>query len=212
MSGMLPRGLLGGLTNELGLAEADLVAHIEHSWNLRIVKRPYRAILDVSPWRRGGAETYVAHSRIIDGAGVPIDVFAKAFVSMGLRPELQQQRWEDRRRIFQGAGIRVPALIAQYPGMSVEEYIPDSVCAGDLTSVQAYELGAIAKRLQGLRLQPLALLSDVRAKAGEFAYVDFGTDVAAESDPEWPLSVAMRLNEPCRQAFFAGLDANDLPH
>ena len=204
MNGILERGLFGGLLKELKLSHSDLAAHVAKEWR---TGGPVSAISDISVWARGGAETYVARSRIERLDGTSVDVWAKAFVGMGLSPQAQQDRWETRRSLFQVQGIRVPFLYAQYPALSIEEYIPGDLILSELDWHKSYQLGEIARHLCQLHLQPLSLISDVRIKEEQVYVVDLGTDISRESERDWPTKVATKLTGLNRQAFLEALSS-----
>lgn len=188
---LLPKGLFGGLLAELRTDLQGLTREIENNWD---VQRPV-ALADELEWKRGGAETFIAVSRIEVSQGGSEMLLGKAFVGWGVSPTQQQQRWEQRRAEFRQIGIPVPRLIARYDGLSVEEFIADSVAAAPLLSQdEAAQLGAIAAKLDSMRLRPLSMLADVRSAGGQLMYVDFGSDlVPSTSEDQWIASFASGL-------------------
>lgn len=188
---LLPKGLFGGLLAELRTDLQGLVREIEQKWD---VPRP-TALADESEWKRGGAETFIAISRIEIGQGRSTRLLGKAFVGWGVSPTQQQHRWEQRRAEFRQIGIPVPRLIARYDGLSVEEFIADSVAAATaLSEDEGAQLGAIAAKLESMRLRPLSMLADVRSAGGELTYVDFGSDlVPSTPEDHWIVSFASEL-------------------
>jgi hypothetical protein len=137
-------------------------------------------ISDVTPWHRGGAETYVADS-IIELQSKHEErrhVIAKALVSFGSRPEAQLASWVKRRTLIAELGIRVPYMYSASRGAIYEEFIESELEPTSFTVPKLLEeMAKIAATLDHSGFATIAFLSDLRRRADKLYYIDFGSDL-----------------------------------
>lgn len=206
--GVRQKGLFGGLMYERRLNEAGLLDHINRNWNVGQILK----LSDLGDWHRGGAETYVAAGRLYLEGDQTQDVIGKAFVGTGLLPERQQMRWEERRYLLRELGVSVPLLIAQYPALSIEQFIPDPFpFANELSPDLAFQAGRIAGALAASHFWPVSMLRDLRVSEGRVYYVDFGSDLGGQGqtrEPTWIQKVVEGMSPASRREFEYGLKAS----
>lgn len=205
-SALRPKGLFGGLANELKVDAGDVIVHLSTQFSCA----PFAALTDVGDWHRGGAETYVARGRVHLTNGDVLEVIGKAFVGFGLSPTDQQERWEKRRQAIAEGGVPVPRVYAQYSAMLIEEYIPDEMPAPSrISPAIAYQIGQIAHVLDKKGFFPVALLGDLRMKLGVVKMIDFGSDLGGRGQhvPGWESRVADLFSPESSAEFSAGFSA-----
>jgi hypothetical protein len=212
ISKLNPKGLFGGLLKELRMDIPSLVREINMNWKCDGV----REVQDLGPWRRGGSETYVAEGYLYFANGHLTHVIGKAFVGWGLSPSEQQKRWERKRSTLSSAGVPTPKLLAIYPALSIEEFIPDALPPLPMIGAwEAFQLGGIVNVLRDLGFRPIALHSDIRMLNQNLVLVDLGTDLGEtmlDSDQIWVETLAGRLSGEAREAFDRGLSNASLSH
>jgi hypothetical protein len=206
-STFLLKGLFGGLLAELKVCVEGLIDEIRNNWDCDEVG----CVRDTEDWRRGGAETYIARGDLIFRDGTETSVIGKAFVGWGSLPEVQQERWEQRRAELRDAGVPVPKLYARYPGLSIEQFIPDELdIAGELEAGHAFQLGKLARVLSDRNYHPISFGRDLRLSAGIVVFVDFGSDLGGtgQSDRIWIDRARALLSPTSLSEFDRGLRQN----
>ncbi len=151
------------------------------------------ALKMLSPWTRGGAETYVTTFDITAGAECAPCIL-KACVAFAITPggvEAILESWIARRRLLAAHGAAVPRLYAYGRGVVLEERLPyraqDLIAAKSATRPAVLaSLFKLTRALEQVRFQPVSILPDVMSDGERAVLVDFGQDLGdpmpAETD------------------------------
>jgi len=203
-SRLLPNGLFGGLLVERNKTEAELLDEMRGTWSL---EQP-ASLADVIEWHRESSETYQARSQVTSQDGKLSDVLARAFVAWGPTPTEQQILWENRRAELLAVGLPVPRLFGEYPGMSIEEYVPDTLRPlNQLPTGECHQIGRIVAALHAIGYDLLHTDGNLRAKDGRVYLVDLGTDSITTFDlcsSTKPTQIRERFSQSGREGFDAG--------
>lgn len=145
-------------------------------------KATFASFKDISAWKRGGGETYIAIAEV--GADFTTKKFiAKAIVTSGIRPEEQMKNWLRRREILKSEGINVPHLYSAKGGVIYEELLERNFVLQNETSVELLRQAArIASTLDRLGFATLSFTSDLMVRKNLLYYVDFGFDLGEPSN------------------------------
>lgn len=147
-------------------------------------------VVEVYPWRRGGAESYVCAGEIVirrtNMTVYQRTVVAKAYAGFGLGASIERkiEEWEQRAEALSRAGCDTCTVYGKYRGALFVEYLPWSVpeyLGLDLDSSYPERLvthiSTLAERLDTLRARPVSVLPDLRTDGNRIAIVDFGEDL-----------------------------------
>ena len=149
-----------------------------------------RSFEDVTHWRRGGAETFIATSVLVTTSGERHHVIGKAFASFA-SPERACTSWLRRRLLLEELGIRVPRLYSVFSGIIFEEFIEAELHIDDCSLGQLIEdIALTAVLLDHGGFEPLCFLKDLRMRAQTVYYVDFGSDLG---EPEGTLKDCAKI-------------------
>lgn len=137
---------------------------------------------DISPWQRGGAETYNAIG-LIETNVETIKIIAKALVSFATRPEQQLKNWNSRRSKIIELGIPTPRLFSAFNGAIYEEFIDDEFKLDEFLDISILtQLGFIGAKLDKAGFKSISFIDDMRLKNRTLYFVDFGSDLGEPSE------------------------------
>ncbi len=132
---------------------------------------------DLYPWRRGGAETYIAAARVQTNLKEKRFI-AKALFSFATSPERQLQDWARRRAQLITLGIRTPILYSSCKGVIYEDFIEEEFNYSSLSEPAVVDqLVNIAATLDRNGYASLSFTKDIRIMDKLLYYVDFGFDL-----------------------------------
>ncbi|HMG75301.1 MAG TPA: hypothetical protein VK582_17520 [Pyrinomonadaceae bacterium] len=156
------------------------------------------AVLNCEPWKRGGAETFIASGVLLfrkEGSReFRRKVILKAYCGFGYSPEGKVKSWEARSKELSKNGIPVSRVYGVCKGVLYAEFIewslPKFISINPTLYAKwaASNLTMIAEALDRLRVHPICLLPDLRTDGSLIYIVDFGEDLGevpgteAESD------------------------------
>ena len=136
---------------------------------------------DLSPWRRGGVETYIADSVITISHGNENQIrhfIAKALISTASKPSDRVYDWLSRRNDLIQLGIKTPYLYSHLNGTIYEEFIDTQINHTHLQQIPIIiELARIAAILDMEGYPTLNFINDLRIKSETIYYIDFGFDL-----------------------------------
>lgn len=189
--------LESGLSAEfirLGVGESDLDRLSSGLLKVGVMQQreSLKWLKDLSAWRRGGGETFIADSVIVvtDPRSQKTEelltqerhVIGKALVPFGSPPEIAMATWLRRRDLLLALNVPAPQLFGAIGGTIYEEFIDLEL------SLEAFqipvilkELGRIAAILDQAGFTTLSFLSDIRRRNTRLYYVDFGFDLGEPS-------------------------------
>ncbi|MEJ7610476.1 MAG: hypothetical protein WKF88_04785 [Ferruginibacter sp.] len=138
---------------------------------------------DLTPWQRGGAETYNATANIKLQSS-EIKLIAKALISMATPPDRQLADWNRRRTAIKALGIATPDLFSSGNGAIYEAYIAEDfdIASATLPNQILEQLGFIAGKLDKSGFATIAFSRDLRHQDNQLYYVDFGSDLGEASN------------------------------
>lgn len=142
----------------------------------------YSSIQVVTPWYRGGAETYVSDFILTTEDKPPKHLIAKACIKMS--PGLAMAEWFQRRERLIKNGVEFPALYAvdEKGATWVEEFIPYTF--RDAFRIADEEQKATLKndfirtylKMEGVGFAPQGL-HDIRSRGTDVIVIDVGEDL-----------------------------------
>jgi hypothetical protein len=156
---------------------------------LRLSLLPREALLvryrDLTPWRVGGAETYIAEFEITFRAEHTTStrhVLAKAIVTFhGL--DDTARIWSQRMDRLALYGVKTPEVCAYWQGTLFQSYIPYDfeTFFRDASGVEQTALGGdlvrLAERVDSAGFRPIALVHNLRTDGQDIYLVDVGEDL-----------------------------------
>lgn len=167
--------------------------------NQRWQCHPVVALVDVEDWHRQDDQFYIARAQLVLSDGSVLNVLGRAFVSYGPTPTQQQIAWENRRAELAAAGIQVPELLAEYSGMSIEQWVGDDLDdTARISEVQALGLGQILTQLQRLDLFPREFPAGCKWSGSTVFLVDLSLSSGIPSFSWRDIDQRMKLQLPSR--------------
>lgn len=133
----------------------------------------------VTPWHRGGAETYVCDF-LLTKEGQSQHLIAKACIKFGPREAMGE--WLQRRGKLHNNGVGLPDLYLVEGATIVEEYIPYGFAEAFGLATDAERAGLknayidMYKRIVGAGFFPMSL-HDVRSRGHDAVVIDVGEDL-----------------------------------
>lgn len=166
------------------IRQSSSINHLSSHIGSEIVEQlaftPTHEITAVTPWSRGGNETYVTDFTINDGINDPLRMIAKACIK--LSPSETMNEWNVRRSVLSRAGIQTPTVYACSGPTIVEEFIL-------YTLEEAFQRGDSIIR-ESLRSEYLDVCSklalcgfntsslhDARSRGSDVVLIDMGSDL-----------------------------------
>jgi hypothetical protein len=194
------RAVLGstkGMTYDASSIEAACRAH-----GLLKEGESLLAFTNLTPWVRGGAETFICtgaldvQSRERIRAKRHVIVKAYAGFGLGVPPDTRVAEWARRAGNLSAAGCPVSEVYGASSGLLFARYIPHSLLdvlmpprAPTLGSWVAGWLERIGILLDRLSVAAVAILGDLRTDGTTVFLVDFGDDLGpvpgTSQDPYW---------------------------
>jgi len=166
-----------------GLVDASSTG--EALWRLGLAESPAVApvLEEQHGWRRGGAETFVYHFKVI-GSDAAHDVVLKAVTAFSLTRTLNQlsNEWLKRRRLLAEAGINTPTLYHAGRALLVEQHVGTKLATwllgepdnGHHLADQVMHIAAVMDRHGFAPINPFGGL---RTDGEKVYVVDFGQDL-----------------------------------
>lgn len=163
---------------EIGCRKLNLINEEEHLLGL----------FDCSPWKRGGAESYITSGTLSLSTGGDKEEFrkviVKAYVGFGASPETRVETWKQRAIKLDRHNVPVSRVYSTFKGVLFSQFIEWSLT--DYLKTNASErildwaghlLSKIANSLDALKVHPVSLLPDLRTDGVMIYLVDFGEDL-----------------------------------
>jgi hypothetical protein len=141
---------------------------------------------DISPWGRGGAETYIADFRVEFCSGLSVGVrhvIAKAAVRWGMPPDIVIEEWLRRQSRLEEFGARTAQTFAASEGTLYQEFILFPYAEwfdradSHAREKSLVELMNLASRVDAAGFTPVEFVDSVRTDGALLFVVDFGADL-----------------------------------
>lgn len=167
------------------LRAADTASLDEACHRLRLVDADdsLSSLIELEPWVRGGAETYIFKFEVRGKSGRRSRVALKAMVAAtpGIPPVDQLKRRLHRRDALASAGCPVPELYGVGEGVYFEALLERDlvsvVKAGPPDDVLQSDLAAILGALSQCGFDPLSIMPNIMEAGSRLFWIDFGTDL-----------------------------------
>jgi len=145
--------------------------------------------IELSDWRRGGAESFIAEAEILCSSSEGDR--RRRFVAKAVLPPFgwavvdYLTEMMGRRTMLAEAGVPVVQQYAVREGVLFQAHLPYSVSdlyrSGNWAEPMMAQAHDIERKVRALGFHPLNVLADLRSDGEKLYYVDFGADLGGPS-------------------------------